>query len=76
MDRFILIVTRISQACGIIAAGLADAGIGREQVEVVLTEQEAVASAIARLGDQDLVVVLVDDVPAVLDQLRSLRTQL
>jgi cyanophycin synthetase len=60
----------------IIAAGLADAGIGRDRIEVVLTEQEAVASAVARLGDQDLVVVLVDDVPAVLEQLRALRTQL
>jgi len=60
----------------IIAAGLVDAGIARDQIEVVFTEQEAVASGIARLGDQDLVVVLVDDVPAVLQQLRALRTQL
>ena len=58
----------------IIAAGLADAGIGRDRIEVVFTEQEAVASGIARMGDQDLVIVLVDDVPAVLEQLRSLRT--
>jgi cyanophycin synthetase len=58
----------------LIAAGLSDAGIGPERIDMVYDEQEAVARGIERLGDQDLLVVLVDEVPAVLEQLRLHRT--
>jgi cyanophycin synthetase len=58
----------------VIGEGLADAGIGPGLVETVYSEREAVAHAVDQMSDGDLVVVLVDDVPAVLEQLRPLRT--
>jgi hypothetical protein len=45
-------------------------------METVYTEGEAVARAVERMGEQDLVVVLADDVPAVLEQLLPLRVSL
>jgi cyanophycin synthetase len=59
-----------------IEQGLADAGIPSERVETVYTEGEAVARAVEQIGERDLVVVLADDVPAVLDQLMPLRVRL
>ena len=57
-----------------IEAGLGEAGISSDRVETVLSERDAVARAVGRMEEQDLVVVLVDNVPAVLDQLLALRT--
>jgi cyanophycin synthetase len=57
----------------VIGEGLAEAGIAEDQVETVYSEGEAVAHAVERMRDGDLVVVLVDDVPAVLEQLRPFR---
>jgi cyanophycin synthetase len=57
----------------VIGEGLAEVGIAAEQVETVYSEHEAVAHAVDQIGAGDLIVVLVDDVPAVLEQLRSLR---
>jgi cyanophycin synthetase len=60
----------------IIGEGLADAGISRDQVRTVYTERDAVERALQEMQEGDLVVVLVDDVPAVLEQLNPLRTSL
>jgi hypothetical protein len=43
-------------------------------VETVLSEGEAVALAVDQIGERDLVVILADNVPAVLEQLLPLRT--
>jgi hypothetical protein len=42
----------------------------------VYTERDAVERALQEMQEQDLVVVLVDDVPAVLEQLSPLRTSI
>jgi cyanophycin synthetase len=60
----------------VIREGLAEVGIAHEQLETVYSEREAVARAVEQMGEQDLVVVLVDDVPAVLEQLMPLRTSI
>jgi cyanophycin synthetase len=57
----------------VIGDGLAEVGIAADQVETVYSEPEAVAQAIDQLGDGDLVVVLAENVTAVLEQLRPLR---
>jgi cyanophycin synthetase len=59
----------------LIGEGLAEAGFAPEQVETVYTEVEAVARGVQLMKDRDLVVVLADDVPAVLQQLGPLRTR-
>jgi cyanophycin synthetase len=57
-----------------IKAGLGEAGISPDRIETVLSEREAIARAVGQIGERDLVVVLVDNVPAVLEQLLPLRT--
>jgi cyanophycin synthetase len=57
----------------VIGEGLADVGIGPDRTETVYSEPEAVARAVEQMNDRDLVVILVDDVPGVLEQLRPLR---
>jgi cyanophycin synthetase len=57
----------------VIGEGLAEVGIGPDRIETVYSEPEAVARAVEQMNDRDLVVVLVDDVPGVLEQLRPLR---
>ena len=54
----------------VIREGLLEAGISADQVTTVYSETEAVEHAVQEIRDQDLVVILVDDVPAVLEQLR------
>jgi cyanophycin synthetase len=60
----------------IIGEGLAEAGIGDHQVTTLYSEREAVERALQQMQERDLVVVLVDDVPAVLEQLGPLRTHI
>ena len=57
----------------VIHEGLLEAGISADQVTTVYSEAEAVEHAVQQIRDQDLVVVLVEDVPAVLEQLRLYR---
>jgi len=57
----------------VIREGLAEVGIGPDRIETVYSEPEAVARAVEQIRDRDLVVVLADDVPGVLEQLRPLR---
>ncbi len=49
--------------------GLGEGGLPREKTEVVLDELEAVAKALSMLTDHDVVVVLADDIPGVLELL-------
>jgi hypothetical protein len=51
-------------------------GISSDRVETVYTEGEAVSRAVGQMAEHDLVVVLADDVPAVLKQLLPLRPSL
>jgi len=57
----------------VIGEGLAEVGIGPDRTETVYSEPEAVARAVEQMQNRDLVVILVDDVPGVLEQLRPLR---
>ena len=56
----------------LIVQGLRDGGMHLDQIEIVPSEAEAVARALDELGDEELAVVLADDVPSVLAQLRPL----
>jgi cyanophycin synthetase len=61
------------RAAGVIAElmiqGLGEGGLPREKTEVMLDEFEAVEKAVSMLGDHDVAVILVDDVPGVLELL-------
>ena len=60
---------------GLIAEGLSDAGIPSGSIETVLSEADAVARGVQLMSEHELVVVLADDVPAVLNQLGVLRAR-
>ena len=51
--------------------GLGEGGLPREKTEVMLDELEAVSKAISMLTEGDVAVVLVDDVPGVLELLSA-----
>jgi cyanophycin synthetase len=54
----------------LVIQGLRAAGMHGDQIEVVRSEREAVERTMAGLGEGDLAVVLVDDVPGILSLLR------
>lgn len=54
----------------LIIEGLESGGLPRDRVEIVDEESEAVEHALLSMRDNDLVVILADDVPAVLGQVR------
>ncbi|MDO8501871.1 MAG: cyanophycin synthetase [Gemmatimonadaceae bacterium] len=62
----------VGDTARLIKEGLVEAGMREEQIEVVYDEQEALAKALHEMKDNDLVFVLADDVPAVLEQMRQL----
>jgi cyanophycin synthetase len=64
---------RPGEVAGVIGEGLASVGIKGDQVETVYSERDAVTRAVELMRERDLVVVLVDDVTAVLEQLRPHR---
>jgi len=51
--------------------GLIEGGMARHQIEVIHKEHAAMERALELLGDNDLVVSLIDDVPGVLEQIRA-----
>jgi cyanophycin synthetase len=51
--------------------GLLEGGMARGQVEVIHKEHAAMERALQLLGDNDIVVSLIDDVPGVLQQIRA-----
>ena len=55
----------------LLADGLCEGGLAAERIETVFAEGDAVHRALGLMGERDLVVVLAEDVPAVLDQVRS-----
>ena len=59
------------EAARLLAAGLAEGGMAPERIETVYAESEALARALSVMGDRDLVVVLAERVPAVLELVRS-----
>ena len=61
---------REGEIAELIIAGLEAGGLSRDHIEIVHSEPEAVERATGLMGDGDLVVVLADDIPAVLAQLR------
>ena len=62
------------ETTAILIEGLREAGLHGDQIEQVSSEQAAVARAVELLGDGDVAVVLADDVPGVLAQLRPRTT--
>jgi cyanophycin synthetase len=61
------------EIAALIAEGLRDAGQSPESIETLLSENDAVARGVELMRERDLVVVLADNVPAVLEQLGKLR---
>jgi cyanophycin synthetase len=62
------------ETAGLVIEGLRAAGLRGDQIEQVEHEPEAVTRAIDMIGEGDLVVVLADDVPGVIAQLRPQTT--
>ncbi|HEU0051732.1 MAG TPA: Mur ligase family protein, partial [Longimicrobium sp.] len=58
------------EVAALVIEGLRAGGLHGDQIEVVRSEREAVERTVASLGEGDLAVVLVDDVPGVLSLLR------
>jgi cyanophycin synthetase len=54
----------------LVIEGLREGGLHGDQIEVVADEPAAVERALSRLGEGELLVVLADDVPGVLAQIR------
>ena len=59
------------EVAGLVREGLIAGGLADDQIEVVAEELAAVDRGVALLEDRDIVVVLADDVPAVLEHLRG-----
>jgi len=58
----------------LIIEGLREGGMTDDRIEVIHKEAQAMERALELLGDNDLVVSLIDDVPAVLEQIRRVST--
>ena len=58
-------------AAQLIVDGLLDGGMNEDQFETIFSEHDAIAHAIARMRENDLVVILADDVPGSLDTVRK-----
>ncbi len=56
----------------LIAEGLREGGMSEDRISVIYDEPQALAQALAAMGENDLVFVLADDVPAVLGQMQTL----
>ena len=65
---------RPGEVMGILIEGLREAGLHGDQIEQVHDEEAAIARAVEVLGEGDVAVVLADDVPGVLAQLRPRTT--
>jgi cyanophycin synthetase len=61
---------RPGEIAALLVEGLRRAGLHGEQIEVLPTEAEAVERSLQVIGDGDLLVILADDVTAVLAQIR------
>jgi len=59
----------------LIVEGLKENGMKDDQIEVIYDETEGLAHAMSQMEDNDLVFVLADDVPAVLNQVHVLTSE-
>lgn len=59
----------------LIVEGLREGGMREDQMEIIYDEAESLRRGLAMMGDNDLVFVLADNVPAVLDQVRELSAE-
>jgi len=59
------------EIAGLVREGLVAGGLSEDEIEVVADELDAVDRSLALLDDRDLIVMLADDVPAVLEHLRG-----
>jgi cyanophycin synthetase len=59
----------------LLAEGLREAGLRQDSIETVFSEADAVARGVELMRGHDLLVVLADQVPAVLEQLGRLRAR-
>ncbi|MGK2962615.1 MAG: glutamate ligase domain-containing protein, partial [Gemmatimonadaceae bacterium] len=59
----------------LIAQGLREGGMREDQIDIVHNEVQALDHAMAVMQDNDLVFVLADEVPVVLEQVRQLSTE-
>jgi len=59
----------------LIVEGLREAGMREDQMEIIYDEAESLRRALSMMEDNDLIFVLADNVPAVLDQVRELSTE-
>jgi len=62
------------QIAALLREGLLEGGLPADRIEVVLQEQAAVARGLELMRERDLVVITAVDVPAVLEQVRPLRS--
>ena len=58
-----------------IKEGLIEGGMREDQIEEVFDEKDALAKGLTEMHDNDLVFVLADEVPVVLEQLRQLSAE-
>lgn len=65
----------VGDTARLIVEGLREAGMTEDRIEVMFDEKEALAKALSDMQDNDLVFVLADDVPAVLQQIRELSAE-
>ena len=63
---------REGEIAELVIAGLVERGHARDAIEIIPEEAAAVRRAVALLGDRDIAVVLADDVPGVLQQVRAM----
>jgi cyanophycin synthetase len=59
----------------IIAEGLREGGMSEEHIDVVHDEEEALEHAMSYMKENDLIFILADDVPRVLEQVRQLSAE-
>jgi cyanophycin synthetase len=62
---------RAGEVAGLIAEGLVEGGMAPDAIETVFAEGDAVSHALGAMQERDLVVVLAEDVGAVLERVRS-----
>ncbi len=65
----------LGETARFIKEGLIEGGMREDQMEEVFNEEEALGKALDGMQDNDLVFVLADDVPAVLEQVRRLSSE-
>ncbi len=65
----------LGETARFIREGLIEGGMREDQIEEVFNEEEALGKALAAMQDNDLVFVLADDVPAVLQQVATLSAE-